>query len=147
MVTTPVTARSYRRHGRLPGRDRTTSSGEPVIESTLTVEQQQQENGPALLKVAGELDQHTAPDLTRVLENLSLTPGGALVMDLADLTYCDSTGITVLVTAYHRAQAAGCAFSLAGISHDLTRVFQTVGLDQIFTLHPTVDAAFAALRD
>jgi anti-sigma B factor antagonist len=118
-----------------------------VIESTLTVEQQQQENGPALVKVAGELDQHTAPDLTRVLENLSLTPGGALVMDLTGLTYCDSTGITVLVTAYHRAQAAECAFSLAGISHDLTRVFQTVGLDQIFTLHPTVDAAFSALRD
>ncbi|WP_020139776.1 STAS domain-containing protein [Streptomyces sp. 351MFTsu5.1] len=117
-----------------------------MTESTLTVDQQIHEAGPILLKVTGELDHHTAPWLTEALDDVPLAPGAALVVDFSDLTYCDSTGITVLVTAYHRAEAAGSAFSLAGLGRDLTRMFQTVGLDQVFALHPTADAAVAALR-
>ena len=117
-----------------------------MTESTLTVGQQIHESGPVLLKVTGELDHHTAPQLTQALEDVRLSPGAALVVDLSELTYCDSTGITVLVTAYQRAEAAGSSFSLAGLGHDLTRMFQTVGLDQVFALHPTIDAAVAAVR-
>ncbi|MGW0331725.1 STAS domain-containing protein [Streptomyces sp. NPDC003011] len=117
-----------------------------MTDPILTVDQQIHEAGPVLLKVAGELDHYTAPQLTQALDGVPLTPGTALVIDLSGLTYCDSTGITVLVTAYHRTEAAGCSLSLAGLDHNLTRVFQTVGLDQVFTLHPTTDDALAALR-
>ncbi|MFF3966127.1 STAS domain-containing protein [Streptomyces griseorubiginosus] len=117
-----------------------------MTEPDLTVDQQIHEAGPVLLKVTGELDHHTAPRLTQALEDIHLSPGTALVVDLCDLTYCDSTGITVLVTAYQRAEAAGSSFSLAGLGRDLTRMFQTVGLDQVFALHPTTEAAVAAVR-
>lgn len=117
-----------------------------MTEPTLTVVQQIHEAGPVLLQVTGELDHHTAPQLTQALESVPLDPGTLLVIDLSGVAYCDSTGITVLVTAYHRTQAAGCSLSLTGLSHDLTRVFQTVGLDQVFTFHPTVDDALAAVR-
>lgn len=117
-----------------------------MTEPALTVEQQMNPAGPVLLKVAGELDHHTAPQLTRALDDVPLADGPAVVIELSGLTYCDSTGITVFVTAYHRVQAAGGSLSLAGLNHDLTRVFQTVGLDQVFMLHPTADDALAALR-
>ncbi|MFJ8697008.1 STAS domain-containing protein [Streptomyces roseolilacinus] len=117
-----------------------------MTEPTLTVEKQIHEAGPVVLEVVGELDHHTAPQLTRALESVPLASGVPLVIDLSGVVYCDSTGITVLVTAYHRTEAAGCSLGLAGLSHDLTRVFQTVGLDQVFTFHPTVDDALAALR-
>ncbi|MET9503687.1 STAS domain-containing protein [Streptomyces sp. NPDC006259] len=117
-----------------------------MTEPTLTVDQQIHGTGPVVLKVTGDLDHHTAPQLTQALEGVPLALGSALVIDLSGLTYCDSTGITVLVTAYHRTQAAGSSLSLAGLGHDLTRVFQTVGLDQVFTFHPTSDDALAALR-
>ncbi|MGC2998286.1 STAS domain-containing protein [Streptomyces sp. G35A] len=117
-----------------------------MTEPALTVEQQMHPAGPVVLTVTGELDHHTAPRLTEALEDVPLAPGTPLVIDLSGVAYCDSTGITVLVTAYHRAEAAGSSFSLAGLSHDLTRVFRTVGLDQVFTLHPTTDDALAALR-
>lgn len=96
--------------------------------------------------MSGELDHHTAPELPRAVRNVPLAAGAPLVIDFSGVTYCDSTGITVLVTAYHRAEAAGCPFSLTGVSHDLTRIFQTVGLDQVFAFHPTVDDALTALR-
>lgn len=117
-----------------------------MTEPTLTVEQQIHEAGPVVLTVTGELDHHTAPQLTQALKSAPLADGSPLVIDLSGLAYCDSTGITVLVTAYQRAEAAGSSFSLAGLSHDLRRVFQTVGLDQVFPLHSTLDDAFAALH-
>ncbi|HET9381575.1 MAG TPA: STAS domain-containing protein [Streptomyces sp.] len=117
-----------------------------MSEPLLTVVQQIHETGPVLLRVSGELDHHTAPQLTRALKSVPLVPGTPLVIDFTGVTYCDSTGITVLVTAFHRTEAAGCPFGVTGVSHDLTRVFQTVGLDQVFTFHPTVDDALTALR-
>ncbi|MEU1054178.1 STAS domain-containing protein [Streptomyces sp. NPDC005876] len=117
-----------------------------MTQPTLTVEQKIHEAGPVVLTVTGELDHHTAPQLSQALNHAPLADGSPLVIDLTGLAYCDSTGITVLVTAYHRAQSTGSSLSLAGLSHDLTRVFQTVGLDQVFTLHPTLDDALAALR-
>ncbi|MFJ8691720.1 STAS domain-containing protein [Streptomyces roseolilacinus] len=113
----------------------------------LTVDQQIHGADRVLVKVAGELDHHTAPRLSRSLEGAPLTPGGVLVLDLSGLTYCDSTGITVLITTYHRTEAAGCSLLLAGLGHDLVRVLQTVGLDRVFTFHPTAQEALDAPRD
>ncbi|AZM56882.1 anti-sigma factor antagonist [Streptomyces sp. WAC 01529] len=117
-----------------------------MTDRTLTVEQLIHEDGPVLLTATGELDHHTAPQLTRTLADAPLSPGAPLVIDLSGLTYCDSTGITVLVTTYHRARAAGSSLKLAGLSDSLTRVFQIVGLDQVLSLYPTTEAALAAAR-
>ncbi|GLW09110.1 anti-sigma factor antagonist [Microtetraspora sp. NBRC 13810] len=102
--------------------------------------------GPTVLTVAGELDFHTTPRLRATVEEIRLEAGSELVIDLSGLTYCDSTGIPVFVAAYHRAQAAGAALAFAGLNPDLTRVFGIVGLDQILSLHPTLEAAVAAVR-
>jgi len=97
--------------------------------------------GTTVLQVAGDLDHHTAPHLQEALGRTPFTPTGQVVVDLAELTYCDSTGITVLVTAYQRAQAVGGSFSLAAVNPDLMRVFQVTGLAEVFTIHPTVEQA------
>ncbi|MFF1542249.1 STAS domain-containing protein [Streptomyces sp. NPDC058291] len=117
-----------------------------MSEPILTVVQQIHEAGPVVLRVTGELDHHTAPQLTQALDGVPFAPGAPLVIDLGGVSYCDSTGITVLVTAYHRAEAAGCSLSLTGLSLYFTRLFQTVGLDQVFTVHPTVEDAVTAPR-
>ncbi|MFI6208135.1 STAS domain-containing protein [Streptomyces sp. NPDC051041] len=113
------------------------------IQHTLSLTRHDRPAGLVLLEVAGELDHHTAPRLTAALDDVTFDAGTRLVIDLTELTYCDSTGITVLVTAYNRATAAGASLSLAGVNPDLLRVFHVVGLDQVFTFHPTVDDALA----
>ena len=50
----------------------------------------------------GELDIATAPELEMCLENLLSAEGTTLVLDLADLEFTDSTGLTVLVEAVKR---------------------------------------------
>ncbi|MGI5170634.1 STAS domain-containing protein [Spirillospora sp. CA-253888] len=112
---------------------------------TLTVVSRAHPSGAAVVAVSGELDHHTAPELTRAIEKAPFAARTPVIIDLTDLAYCDSTGITVLVTAYKRAQQTGAHLVLAGLNADLTRVFHIVGLDQIFNFQPTVDDAIEAL--
>ncbi|CCH31636.1 STAS domain-containing protein [Actinosynnema sp. NPDC047251] len=107
----------------------------------LSVEPDRSCAGLTVLRVGGELDLDTTPQLLEALDEVPLGADEGLVVELARLAYCDSTGITALITAHQRAQAAGGSFSLAGVTPDLMRVFHIVGLDQLFTFHPTVDEA------
>ncbi|MEV7684985.1 STAS domain-containing protein [Streptomyces bungoensis] len=101
--------------------------------------------GPVVLRLAGELDHYTGPDLRQAVEDLLRTSGAGIVADLSGLDYCDSTGITVIITAYHRAEAMGSAFSVGGLSPAMSQLFRVAGLDQIFVLHPSVQEAVDAL--
>jgi anti-sigma B factor antagonist len=101
--------------------------------------------GPCLLTVAGDLDYHTAGRLRGALEELPLDEAAGVIIELSGLTYCDSTGISVLVTAYRRARAAGRALVLAGLNPDITRVFRVTGLDQVFASYGDVEAAVKAI--
>ncbi|MFI6026655.1 STAS domain-containing protein [Amycolatopsis magusensis] len=102
--------------------------------------------GPAVLRVIGELDHHTAPRLREALDSVSLSPGDGYVLDLSRLEYCDSTGVTVLVTALRKAEAAEGRLCLAGLSRELTRVFRLIGLGDVFSLHDTVEQAIECQR-
>ncbi|MEW1612643.1 MULTISPECIES: STAS domain-containing protein [unclassified Streptomyces] len=111
----------------------------------LTVTAQPHPAGPHVLTVSGELDHHTSAQLRETLDEITLEAGSRLVINLSGLTYCDSTGITLLVTTYQRAQAAGAKLSLAEPSSYLVRVFSIVGLDQVFDLQPTTEQAINSL--
>ncbi|KOT42578.1 anti-sigma factor antagonist [Streptomyces caelestis] len=114
-------------------------------EYLLAVTPHQTPSGPLVLEVRGELDHHTAHLLSRAVDDAAFDDSG-VVIDLTGLTYCDSTGITVLISAYQKSQATGAPLSLAGVNPDQMRVFSVVGLDQVFTFHPSTEAAVASLR-
>ncbi|WP_434976323.1 STAS domain-containing protein [Streptomyces mirabilis] len=63
-------------------------------------------------------------------------PGQDLVIDLSGLEYCDSTGITALLAARQRAQAADADMTLAAVPANTLRILTVVGLDQVFTIQP-----------
>ncbi|MEU9593935.1 STAS domain-containing protein [Streptomyces sp. NPDC048193] len=114
-------------------------------ERLLTVTPHTTQAGPYVLQVTGELDHHSSPILTQAVKEAPFGDAGVII-DLSGLTYCDSTGITVLITAYQRSQATGSPLSLVGVRPDQMRVFQVVGLDQVFTFHATAQEAVSALR-
>ncbi|MEU4040107.1 STAS domain-containing protein [Streptomyces collinus] len=104
--------------------------------------------GPVVLRLAGELDHHTGGRLGRAVEDLLRSPdaGTGIVADLSRLHYCDSTGITTIITAYDRAQATGSSFCVAAPSPAIAQLLRMTGLDQILTFHPSVEDAVDALR-
>ncbi len=117
----------------------------PQADPDLAVTLRPHPDGACLMSVAGELDYHTAARLRAGLDEVPLDQGVSLIIDLSGLTYCDSTGISILVSAYHRAKAAGAVLALAGLNPDIARVFRVIGLDQVFSSYDTVDAASRAL--
>jgi anti-anti-sigma factor len=92
-------------------------------------------------EIIGELDYTTAPQLCERLTTFVLRPGQRLVLDLAAMEFCDSSGITALIAARNHALAAQGDIALAAVPAHTLRVLGIVGLDQIFTLHPDSDTA------
>ncbi|POM27275.1 Anti-sigma-B factor antagonist [Actinomadura rubteroloni] len=102
-----------------------------------------------VVTVHGEIDVFTSPGLRETL--LDLIDDGALhlLVDLGDVTFLDSTGLGVLVGAYHRLRARSGTMAFACATDRVQRVFRVTQLSKIFTLYPTlaeaVDAQTAAL--
>ncbi|MEU1425084.1 STAS domain-containing protein [Kitasatospora sp. NPDC005751] len=101
-------------------------------------------SGATVLTVTGELDYHTAPRLSRMVEGLPLAAAVPLVLDVGGLSFCDSIGVSALISGYQRATAASAPFAVAGAGRDLTQILQITGIDRIFGLYESVDQAVAA---
>ncbi|MEU9307625.1 STAS domain-containing protein [Streptomyces sp. NPDC048256] len=96
--------------------------------------------GP-VLEIIGELDHTNATELPDLLTTIPLQPGQRLVLDLAGLEFCDSSGISALIAAHNLAHASRADIALAAVPAHTLRVLRIVGLDQIFPLLPDSDAA------
>ncbi|GGW20664.1 anti-sigma factor antagonist [Streptomyces capoamus] len=113
-------------------------------EGTLSISTHSSPTGLVVLRLAGELDHYTGPGFRQAVEDVLRGPGTGVVADLSALEYCDSTGITGIITAYRLAEAAGSSFAVAALSPAMTQLFRVAGLDQVLTLHPSVQEAVDA---
>jgi anti-sigma B factor antagonist len=93
-------------------------------------------NGTVVVTLQGELDMATAPGLGRALtEALDARPP-AMVLDLTDLTFLDSTGIRILVTACRRAETDGCPFVLRSPRRSVLKALRLTGVDRLMVIEP-----------
>ncbi|MDX8141825.1 STAS domain-containing protein [Lentzea sp. BCCO 10_0061] len=102
--------------------------------------------GP-VLELAGDLDSATAPLALQSVEALTPRPGQQVVVDLTELRFCDSSGISALIATHNLAHAADAGIALAGVPRHLTRTLALVGLGGFFVTHPTAAQAQAAWAD
>lgn len=79
------------------------------------------------IRLAGELDMATAPELDVVLD-AAVEQGGTILMDLSELTFMDSTGIHAVVRAAVALQGRGCLI-LHGEQDRVRRVLDLVGVE------------------
>lgn len=107
--------------------------------SQLTITRRDAATGP-VLEIVGDLDYASAPDLRQALDPLTLTGGQLLVVDLAGLEYCDSSGLSALLAAWNLASENGARIALAAVPADTARILSLTGLDRVFTLHPDASA-------
>ncbi|BBA95442.1 putative anti-sigma factor antagonist [Actinacidiphila reveromycinica] len=98
--------------------------------------------GP-VLEITGDLDHATVPDLRAALDGLTLAAGQLLVVDLAALDFCDSSGISGLLAARNLATEHGARIALAAVPANTARVLRLVGLDRVFAIHPDATTATA----
>lgn len=83
-----------------------------------------------LVTVVGEVDVSNAGELREAVDSALEVAPAAVSVDLAEVSYIDSTGIGVLVGAATRAQEAGVAFSVAHPQTNVKRVLGLLGVER-----------------
>jgi anti-sigma B factor antagonist len=100
----------------------------------------------AVLHLRGELDADTAEKLRSTLAELVERPVPRIVVDLTDLKFCDSIGLSSFVTSKEVITARGGWLSFAGPNPFVVRLLETVGLSRYFAIFPEVEDAIAAAQ-
>jgi anti-anti-sigma factor len=91
--------------------------------------------GRTIVKLSGELDIASAPDLReRLLALLSRRTPTHLIFDLSRLQFIDSSGIAVIVNTERRARLLGCTLVLVAPQAPVLKVLQICGLDRHFLI-------------
>jgi len=78
------------------------------------------------VRVSGEVDMSVAGELGRVLD--VLPPNDHVVVDFADVTFCDASGIRAVIELRNHQAAAGHTLSLVNTVAGVRRVFELTGL-------------------
>ena len=78
-----------------------------------------------IVALSGELDLATSKGLTETLTDLT---GSTVVVDLAGLSFVDSSGISALVLAKQRIEERGSSLVLTRPQERVARTFEIVGL-------------------
>jgi anti-anti-sigma factor len=89
------------------------------------------------IRPTGELDIATTPALEQAIADATTESGSALVLDLRELTFMDSTGLRTLAQTNARAETDGFSLSIVRGPRQIERVLEISGLGALL---PLVDA-------
>jgi anti-sigma B factor antagonist len=97
----------------------------PVQHLQLTT---QQIDGHAVVSLKGELDIATVDDLRNDLRKARQSYGEHVILDLAELEFMDSQGLSVIVNCHKAVTAAGGSFALVAPRPIVRRTLEITGL-------------------
>lgn len=115
----------------------------PVRQLTVTTRGRE---GCAVVTLRGELDIASADELRRGLQAARRAHGDHLILDLDELEFMDSHGLSVIINCHKAVTAGQGSLALTGARPIVRRTLQITGLDRRLTLYDTVEQAAASLR-
>ncbi len=98
-----------------------------------------------VISLAGEVDLYTAPEFKQQLLDVISQGAKSVIVDFSNTTFIDSTTLGVLVGGVKRLRTNDGQLSLICSDRNITKIFEITGLDRVFTIHETRDAAVGAL--
>ena len=100
-----------------------------------------------VLALAGEIDLHFAPVLRALLEEERERPPEALVLDLSEVSFIDSSGIAAIITQLRTATQRGVRFVIGGMSQTVKDIFEVINLQKAMSVFETKEAALQAILE
>jgi anti-sigma B factor antagonist len=122
-----------------------------VSPAPFDVRKEQLADEVSAISVYGELDMNTAPQLERELEAAIADPSAAVLLDLCECEFIDSTGIALIVRSWQRldrdADGEGSGrFVLCSHNHQVRRLLKITGVEASISMHEQREAALDELR-
>lgn len=97
----------------------------------LTIDKEELPSG-FLIRVVGEVDLYSSPELRKAILKAVPSAEGGLAIDMAGVTYIDSSGVATLVEGLRSAREHGTGFALVSPSPAVMQVLELARLDSIF---------------
>ncbi|MBI2569569.1 MAG: STAS domain-containing protein [Candidatus Schekmanbacteria bacterium] len=98
-------------------------------------------SGVTVLRVAGFVDAHTAPDFERQLVRLIESGRTRVVLDLAGLEYMSSAGLGVFMAVVEDLRGNGGDLRVASLRENVRSVYELLGFHTVFMTFEGVDEA------
>jgi anti-sigma B factor antagonist len=97
-----------------------------------------------VVSVTGEIDLFTAPEFKQRMSAPIDEGRSNLIVDLSRTTFIDSSSLGVLIGAHRRLKLRGGTLVVVCDDEAIAKTFKITGLDGVFTLAPTIEAALAS---
>ena len=110
------------------------------MESHFRLETRADDNA-RVLTLGGELDLAACPALDEELDKALGSDAALVLVDMRELDFMDSTGLSALVRAHQRAEQNGQRFVLVNGSHQVQRLLSLTGIAERLTLVDDPDEA------
>jgi anti-sigma B factor antagonist len=94
----------------------------------------EQDGLSTVLRVRGELDALSCPELRAVVDTISSMGKRVVTVDLSELRLIDSSGVGVMVALYKRVRANGGEVRFVGVTAQPLVIFKLLRLDRAFEL-------------
>jgi anti-sigma B factor antagonist len=98
-----------------------------AVATELSINRRDEARG-VVLALSGELDVVSAPELEQHLNEALAEPHARVTLDLSELAFVDSAGVSVLIKAKQDAESNGRTLVLGRATEQVHRVFALVGL-------------------
>lgn len=105
--------------------------------------QVRKEQGYHIVTLTGEIDLETSPQARQILLG-TVEQSEKLLIDMASVTYIDSSGIATLVEAFQRAKKDGKHVAFICLNPAVVRVLSLARLDKVFAIHANIESAMHA---
>lgn len=98
-------------------------------------------DGAAIVRPRGDVDLQRSPVLREQLKAVSDKRPKRLVVDLADVSYMDSSGVATLVEAMQLARRGKYPLVLCSLQDRVKSIFEIARLDTVFQIAPDLESA------
>ncbi len=91
-------------------------------------------NAASILKIKGDVDLYSSPQVRKEVITLITKINKNLLVDLAEVTYMDSSGVATLVEALQLTKKRGGKLKLFSLGSTVKDVFELSRLDKVFDI-------------
>jgi anti-sigma B factor antagonist len=92
-----------------------------------------------------KLDASNASDLKSELHLLNKAGVNSIILDLSKTRYCDSSGLSAILTANRLCKDTNGKFILCGLQENVAKMIRIAQLDKVLSISDTVSEAKSVL--
>jgi anti-sigma B factor antagonist len=108
---------------------------------------QKEKEGIVVLEIQGEIDLYASPQLRERFNELVGEKKSAIVINLKNVSYIDSSGLATFIEAFQRLSTVKGQLVLCQLTETVKGVFEIARLEDVLTIVKTEEDALRAAKE